>query len=1073
MRKILTTLFLIAFMCPLAIFAANTGNLKGKVFLDNKEPAMGATIKVKGSNQGTKAKSDGSFLIVGVPAGNHDITVSYVSYADKTIQVTISADATTEMGSISLTTNMKQTEEIVVLGTRLTDAKKNGSQVNISGEAMQLQAKEGIAAMVGSTAGVNNSGDGWNIRGGRSNETAIRMDGVNISNPLNGGFGFGGTSLYPMPSVYATSETQVKKGAFSAEYGDAMAGYVNSSLMTGNNEKYDGFLRWRTDVPALWGRQGSKLNVVQKDGVLKAENGGEGYKLLGSNENSIDFGVGGPIPFTDKRATFYLSTVYKNTEYGGNSYDIKDPLGNSIGQMDNTSNWVKNITARVKYDITNDLSLTLGGSYGLTSSENNSWSWLYATDPGVLSTTSYEGSIASAWTGVSENIAKQNVNNIQVVNLLAKIRKTFNESSILNFSISYNINNEYSGRRANAKDPDFFSGFDLLYPADNYQLVSDEVSGSRLSSGKDQVADYYLGFRKKKNTSDGFYEGSFLDVNPLTGYIEGDYYYSTHNAYGLYGPYFNSHDNSGFEFRNIYYWQINGDYEIVFDQNEFNHSVKTGFEVTFYELNRHYNPNPTLEQAYADIYTDKWGGNIYSTDPAIKANSSKPFKPTQFAYFLLDQIVYKHIIINPGLRFDYFDANSRHRTNVRTGNNITFADIAQLSDDALFTDTDAKLQVSPRISISYPINETSDLQIAYGVYLQRASLQEVYDGFNSWGIAQGAILGNPDMKSQRTNEYQIEYETSFGDMFAFVASAYYRDIYNQVGVTFTKALPSPYYTYTTTEYGSTKGFELTLTKRPLGDHIGFEVNYAYSTSIGTSPSATSNVGRAPIPNTEINTIELTEYLMGYDIPHKINANINLGWGNNEGPAIGGIELLENANINMSTVWQSGTPYTALKLSGEAITEANLARNPSFWRVDLRISESFNLKDFFGDGAGDTKIMFFCDVVNLFDRTAPVAYYARTNDPDDDGTNFYKKVTEFSPVTYYDKADFTNASSFNPNQYDEYGQRLYSVYSDLDKNGMGTQEEQFKQFQKYLTDVRSFRSNYQEPRTVYFGVKFDF
>ncbi len=1073
MRKLLTTLFLIAFLCPLAVFAANTGNLKGKVFLDNKEPAMGATIKVKGSNQGTKARADGSFQIMGIPAGTHNITISFVSYADKNIQVAISADATEDIGSITLTTDMKQTKDIIIVAQRTINHKNTGgSQVNISGEAMQNQAKEGIAAMVGSTAGVNSSGDGWNIRGGRSNETAIRMDGVSISNPLNGGFGFGGTSLYPMPSSYAVAETQVKKGTFSAEYGGAMAGYVNSSLSSGKNDKYEGFLRWRTDVPALWGRQGEKLKVIEKDGILKAENGGEGYKLLGANQNSIDFGFGGPIPLTDQKATFYLSTVYKNEEFGGSSYDISDPLGNSLGQMDNSSNWVKNITARVKYDVTDKLSVTLGGSYGLTSSENNSWSWLYADDLGVASTESYTSSIANNWVGVKESIAKQNVNNIQIVNVLAKIRQIF-ETSILNFSIAYNVNNEYSGRRKNADDPDFFSGFELLYPQDNYEVVSDEVNGSRLVAGKDQVADYYKGFRKKKLTSDGFYEGSFLDVNPLTGFIEGDFYYNTDNAYGLNGGYFSTHNNSGFEFRNVYYWQVNADYELSIEQDLFKHAIKTGFEASFYELNRHMNPSPTIDAPAVDVYTDKWGGNIYSINEAIKANSGKAFKPTEFSFFLLDQIEYKAIVINPGLRLDYFNPNSRHRTNAMIGTDLTFASIEDLADNFKFTDTDAKIQISPRINISYPIDINSNIQIGYGVLLQRGSLEQMYDGFNSYDVRGGTLLGNPDMKPQRTNSYQIEYELEFADMFAFIASAYYRDIYNQVGVTFTKATPNNFYTYTTTEYGSTKGFEVTFLKKPLQDNIGFEVNYAYSNAIGTAPSATSNVGRSPIPNTDINTISMTEYIMGFDIPHKINANINLGWANDEGPTIGGIELLENANINFSTIWQSGSPYTPLRLSGEAISEANLARQPSYWRVDLRFQKGFQLRDFFGDAAGNTRIQFFIDIINLFDRTAPTAYYSRTNDPDDDGTSFYKKVSEFSPVTYYDKADFTKASSFNSNQYDEYGNRLYNEYSDLDKNGLVTREEQFKQFQKYLTDASSFRGNYQAPRTVYFGIKLDF
>lgn len=1073
MRKILTTLFLIAILSPIAVFSATTGNITGKViFEDTKEAALNATVKVLGTNRGAKAKSDGGFTIMGVSTGKHQVMVSYVGYISDTLEVPVSADQTVDIGTVKLSKNEKKTKEITVIGQKLVDKTTIGNTTKISGESIQQRASDGFAGMLTRAAGVNSTDGGFSLRGGRAGETSVRLDGVSISNPLNGSFG----SLYPMPSTYAIQETQVKKGTFSAEYGEAMAGVSNSSLRTGSRDRYDGFLRWKTDLPALYGRQADKLKIVQKNGVLKAENGGEGYKLLGANQNDFDFGVGGPIPFTDKKATFFLSTVYNTSEYGG-SYDIKDPYNNTLGQLDNNSNWVKNITARVKYDFEGDLSLTVGGSYGLSSAENGDWYWLYADTPGVLPSKEYNTSIAKDWVGVSESVAKQNVNNIQVVNILARITKTFENNSILNFSVSYNINNEYNGRRLNPNDPDFFSGFDIMFPQDIYDVQSSELEGTKLVLKNDYVCDYYKAFREKKATSDGLNEASFLSVNPLTGYIEGDNYYSTKNAYGLSQGYFASHSSGGFELRNIYYWQVNGDYEMLFKQDQFKHAAKAGFEMTFYELHRHYNPSPTIDQPAVDIYTDKWDGNIYGRlegNGSVYPITSQPFKPFQMGFYVLDQIEYKGIVINPGLRLDYFNANKKHRLNTRVANNLTFQSIEFYDDNLKFADTDPKFQISPRINISYPITETSNLSIGYGVYLQRASLQQLYDGFNTYKLSSnGTLLGNPDMKSQRTNQYQIEYQVSFSEMFLFVASAYYRDIYNQVGTTFTKATPNNFYTYSTTEYGSAKGIELTFSKVAMGDNIGFDLNYTYANTIATAPYATSNMSRPPIPNTDIETIALSEYLVNYDIPHKINANLNLGWADDQGPSIGGIQLLENTNINLNGVWQSGSPYTMLKISGEAITETNQARNPSYWRVDLRLQKSFMLKDFFGDAAGNTKISFFIDIFNLLDRTVPTAYYARTNDPDDDGQSFYKKVTEFTNVVYYEKADFTNANSVNINQYSEYGDRMYSVNGDVDKNGVTTRDEQFQMFQKYLTDARSFRSNYQAPRTVYFGIKFDF
>jgi len=119
------------------------------------------------------------------------------------------------------------------------------------------------------------------------------------------------------------------------------------------------------------------------------------------------------------------------------------------------------------------------------------------------------------------------------------------------------------------------------------------------------------------------------------------------------------------------------------------------------------------------------------------------------------------------------------------------------------------------------------------------------------------------------------------------------------------------------------------------------------------------------------------------------------------------------------------------------------------------------------------MMVSLDVNNLLDLKAIARVNSRTNDPLDDGVNFYRKITQFSPQSYYEKADFVRPNTWSSTQYDAYGDRYYSKYSDLDLNGQVTQEEQFTQFKKYLSDVVSFKGNFQAPRTVNFGIMFNF
>ena len=73
---------------------------------------------------------------------------------------------------------------------------------------------------------------------------------------------------------------------------------------------------------------------------------------------------------------------------------------------------------------------------------------------------------------------------------------------------------------------------------------------------------------------------------------------------------------------------------------------------------------------------------------------------------------------------------------------------------------------------------------------------------------------------------------------------------------------------------------------------------------------------------------------------------------------------QNVNLNLTTRFQSGLPYTLLsRKGGTKISENNSQRQPSWWQTDMRFSKDFPLKDWFGEGMGNTKIEFFVDILN--------------------------------------------------------------------------------------------------------------
>ena len=294
-----------------------------------------------------------------------------------------------------------------------------GQKRKITSENLDGIAREGVAAIVGLSAGVFNSGTGYVIRGSRVSETQVRVDGLDVGNQFTGGLGVGGLSFTPLVSQYATEEIQVLTGGFSAEYGDASGGIVNTVAKTGR-DFYEGFLRWRTDVDFLWGSAKYPIKLVRVGDRWQAmdDSSKSGQQALGTGEHKVDFGFGGPIPILNK-SSFFLSGVYNYTKYRNASYDIKDPLGMTIGQFEDNESWVKNLTGRLKFGITNDIDVIVGGNFGMSNHSSGDWGWIYNTDKGIVDEnlwgSLYNNGLARPNTAnISESVAKNNVINQQI-----------------------------------------------------------------------------------------------------------------------------------------------------------------------------------------------------------------------------------------------------------------------------------------------------------------------------------------------------------------------------------------------------------------------------------------------------------------------------------------------------------------------------------------------------------------------------------------------------------------------------------------------------------------------------------
>lgn len=1045
MRKVLMLFLIGMIMLPLTLDAGIYGTFKGKVVDDNGKALKSAKVLLPGAGKGALTNADGTFKIVGLNAGEFEVKVSYVGFQEYSARVKISADNITEL-TIAMSTKVFTGKTVDVVAIRKKD-QEVGTIINMDNTKIQSVPGDGIESMVARSAGVVSSNDGgFNIRGGRSTQTQIKIDGVEVTNPFTGSMGIGGTGYAPITSSFAVEEVQVHTGGSGAEYGGVLGGTVNTVVKTGRNNRYDGFVLWKTDLPSLYGYQESGLELVREGNTIVPIDRGEGHQYQAQERTRVEFMISGPIPVLEN-STFMLSAYNIYDKYRNAGYEIYDPWGSNMGQLPDNGTWKKNITSKFKFGITDQINLELQGQFGLTSFEVSSFRWLYNNDPGYINGVS---------NGIPERIAQQIAANQFFANGVAKLNHFLSSNSFYEIRFGYTLNSDEISERVGWSDPDFLTGLELHEPKDEYV-----VRNGKLVPGFDRVLDRYQVWTELQPSEDGYNPIQRPVRNALTGYYEGSSNSSsTNNPFGIQGAYYNHGNTSYINFRDGVTWSLSALYNLDVDFGDFNHNFKAGIDGKLYETHRHYNGSPANDIPFSDIYTDKWGGNIYEQDDLIKEITSKPFQPWKFDVWVQDQISYKGLIIVPGLRFSMFDPNSTYR--LFTGK------FESIDNEAAFADASTKINLAPSINVAYPITDKSSIKISYNVVYETPKLQFLYDGYNIAQLRPNSLLGNPNMEPQRVNQYDVNYDHRLTDDLSVSVRAYYKDIYNELGVRYFPILPTPWNEYEVSEYGNARGMEFELSKR-RNNHFGFDLNYTYARVVGSANGATSNANPAIDPYSDQKMFPLSSYALSRDLRHRVNFIFTFFWGDNEGIDIFGVQPLENTDISISSIFRSGYPYTRTDADGKPISEINSERGPSAFFSDLRLVKKFKLSDFFGESAGKTILEFYVDVYNLFDLFQATGYYSSTGDPDDSGLFLTRSVGNYSPTPWYRDADYGKAESFSIMQYDVYGNRFYNEDADYDNNGVVTQDEKFQSFVDYAEMIFNFRGNYQLPRRVDLGI----
>ncbi|MCD4777241.1 MAG: TonB-dependent receptor [Candidatus Aegiribacteria sp.] len=400
------------------------------------------------------------------------------------------------------------------------------------------------------------------------------------------------------------------------------------------------------------------------------------------------------------------------------------------------------------------------------------------------------------------------------------------------------------------------------------------------------------------------------------------------------------------------------------------HQLKAGIEASYYDVFNYY-----IDTAS--------GGNIYAGRYHVFPNSG--------AAYIQDKMEYRGMIVNAGLRFDYFDSNFDEFPADVT-DPINFGTEPGDPDHIRNPiSVPVKYHLSPRVGFSHPITERDVLHFTYGHYFQTPQFHRMFSGADYDLSGSFPIVGNPDLAAEETISYEMGVKHQFDDITMIDLTGYYKDITGQLDMqkNYYTAVDS-YNLYINTDYGNIRGAELCITRRPNNFWSG-SLNYTYSIAMGKSSGATQNYtyvwANWIIPK--------KESPLDWDQRHTINAWFDYRIPQGEGPRIGDTPFLEGLGANLSWSYGSGFPYGE-ENQGTAQPEINGKRYPCTMTTTLKVNKSFWI--------GSVTLNAYCQVSNLFDRQnintiADEGWYDADQDgdgePDHDPTGRYDNPYVFS------------------------------------------------------------------------------
>lgn len=402
----------------------------------------------------------------------------------------------------------------------------------------------------------------------------------------------------------------------------------------------------------------------------------------------------------------------------------------------------------------------------------------------------------------------------------------------------------------------------------------------------------------------------------------------------------------------------------VTSQVNAHHGVKAGIVLKSYDFMYHH-------KLSADYSGSRWNlMNVFDG------------KPTEGAVYVQDKIEYEGLIMNVGVRMDWFNQNRDAPANMfdptafqeTTPGNVT----PNIPGNPETVATETQTAISPRLGFSHPISDNTVLHFNYGHFHQRPSWAkthgfpyinyhneaagDVFDPYDQASISfserYGGYVGNPYMTYEKMIQYEVGFDQNIRNSARLDITGYYKDgnritTFSEGGMTEGGVGPGASWTYLNNTAGRGQG--VMVSNKAFTDTRGFEVSV--TSTLDGMINGSFSYDQSYSTGAAVGWNSLYENPESIDAPSSYQQYKKPWLSNVQMKGTININPISGLNINIYNEWFQGAEYTWHAADDPSTEPYNMR-----WLPHKRT----NLKASYGMSLGGFRPELSIEVRNLFD-----------------------------------------------------------------------------------------------------------